>query len=37
MPKNGDVRHVDAMKIEFVYFEKIYGWIQIIGSDLYLA
>lgn len=28
-PKNGDVREVSAMRAEFIYFEKILGWVQI--------
>jgi hypothetical protein len=28
-PSNGDVRHVQSMGIDFIYFEKIHGWIQL--------
>jgi predicted component of viral defense system (DUF524 family) len=28
-PSNGDVRHVQSMGINFIYFEKIHGWIQL--------
>lgn len=31
-PENGDVRRVDSMNIDFVYFEKIHGWIQVMGN-----
>ena len=29
IPSNGDVRRVESMKSDFIYFEKIQGWIQI--------
>jgi hypothetical protein len=29
-PANGDVRYVDAMGINFLYFERIHAWLQII-------
>jgi len=28
MPQNGDVRRVESLNTEFVYFDKIRGWIQ---------
>jgi hypothetical protein len=29
MPHNGDIRRVESLKTEFVYFDLIHGWIQI--------
>ncbi len=29
MPHNGDVRRVESINAEFVYFELIRGWVQI--------
>ncbi len=29
IPSNGDVRYVESMDVNFIYFEKIRGWIQI--------
>ena len=28
-PSNGDVRHVESMRINFIYIKKIHGWIQL--------
>ncbi len=29
MPQNGDVRKVESIDAEFVYFDVIHGWVQI--------
>jgi len=29
-PDNGDIRKVSSMGIDFIYFEKVKGWIQVI-------
>lgn len=29
IPSNGDVRHVQSMGINFIYNQKIHGWIQL--------
>lgn len=29
MPQNGDVRRVESVNVEFVYFDLIRGWVQI--------
>ena len=29
MPQNGDVRKVESVNAEFVYFDRIHGWVQI--------
>lgn len=29
IPSSGDIRHVESMGINFIYFEKIHGWIQL--------
>lgn len=29
MPQNGDVRRVESIDAEFVYFDVIHGWVQI--------
>jgi len=29
MPHNGDIRKVDSINAEFVYFDVIHGWVQI--------
>jgi hypothetical protein len=29
VPSNGDLRHVESMGVNFIYFEKIHGWIQL--------
>ncbi len=28
-PSNGDIRHVESMGVNFIYFEKIQGWVQL--------
>lgn len=33
-PQNGDVRTVTSMGLNFMYFEKIQGWIQINLSTI---
>lgn len=30
MPHNGDLRRVDSVNTEFVYFDRIHGWVQIV-------
>jgi hypothetical protein len=29
MPRNGDIRKVDSINAEFVYFDRIHGWVQV--------
>lgn len=29
IPSNGDIRRVESMGVDFIYFEKINGWIQL--------
>lgn len=31
-PSNGDVRHVDSLGLDFVYFQGIRAWIQVLGN-----
>lgn len=31
-PSNGDVRRVESMEADFVYFERIHAWIQIVNQ-----
>ena len=28
-PSNGDLRHVESLALNFIYFERIQGWVQI--------
>jgi len=28
-PSNGDIRHVESMGVNFIYFERIQGWVQL--------
>ena len=28
-PQNGDIRRVESIDAEFVYFQRIHGWVQI--------
>ncbi len=28
-PSNGDMRYVESMGVNFLYFEKIQGWVQL--------
>lgn len=30
MPHDGDIRRVDSINAEFVYFDRIHGWVQIV-------
>lgn len=30
MPNNGDIRKVESIDAEFVYFDRIHGWVQIV-------
>ncbi len=29
-PLNGDVRHVESMGVDFIYFQRIQGWVQVL-------
>lgn len=29
-PHNGDVRHVESLNSDFIYFNRIQGWVQVI-------
>ncbi len=29
-PLNGDVRRVESMNTDFIYFQRIHGWIQVV-------
>ena len=31
-PDNGDVRRVDSVDAQFVYLERIKGWVQLLSS-----
>lgn len=31
-PSNGDVRHVDSLGLDFIYFQGIRAWIQMLGN-----
>ena len=30
MPQNGDVRNVESVSVDFVYFDQIHAWIQLV-------
>lgn len=30
MPHDGDIRRVESINAEFVYFDRIHGWVQIV-------